>query len=186
MKSKEDSSFPADGHKNILNKMNNKSITNRKRTNIDNYNKSQQKHRLGTVSNKLLGELKPVLRDHTPRPGFCCGSYNCKLFGPHEGLLTHQCIKQLTYQSRFNAEMKQDEYSTTRQTLKRWSNRNPAVKRQIIKPQPTSLKVFRLEPSLSPRPVRKFATCFAFYMCLFKVNVSPFYISLIVDLCFFY
>ena len=38
--------------------------------NIDNYNKPQQKHRLRTVSNKLLGEgevgggggLKPVLR----------------------------------------------------------------------------------------------------------------------------
>ena len=53
MKSQRDSSFPADGHKAILNKMNNK--TNGKRPNIDSYNKPQQKHRLGTFSNKLLG-----------------------------------------------------------------------------------------------------------------------------------
>ena len=36
MKSQWDSSSPADGHKAILNKMNNKSKTNRKRKNIDN------------------------------------------------------------------------------------------------------------------------------------------------------
>ena len=36
MKSQMDSSFPADGQKAILNKMNNKSKTNRKRTNIGN------------------------------------------------------------------------------------------------------------------------------------------------------
>ena len=35
-KSQEDSSFPTDGHKAILNKLNSKSKTNRKRTNIDN------------------------------------------------------------------------------------------------------------------------------------------------------
>ena len=35
MKSQRDSSFPADGHKAIPNKMNNKSKTNRKRLNID-------------------------------------------------------------------------------------------------------------------------------------------------------
>ena len=35
VKSQGHSSFPADGHKAILNKMNNKSKTNRKRTNID-------------------------------------------------------------------------------------------------------------------------------------------------------
>ena len=57
VKSQGDSSFPTDGHKAILNKLNSKSKTNRKRTNIDNWNKPQQKHRLGTVSNKLLGGL---------------------------------------------------------------------------------------------------------------------------------
>ena len=62
MKSQRDSSFPADGHKAILNKMNNKSKTNRKRTNIDNYNKPQQKLSLATVSNKLFGGLNQVLR----------------------------------------------------------------------------------------------------------------------------
>ena len=36
MKSQGDGSFRADGHKAILNKMNNKSKTNRKRTDIDN------------------------------------------------------------------------------------------------------------------------------------------------------
>ena len=37
MKSQRDSTLPADGRKVILNKMNNKSKTNRKRTNIDKY-----------------------------------------------------------------------------------------------------------------------------------------------------
>ena len=36
VKSQGDSSFPTDGQKAILNKLNNKSKTNRKRTNIDN------------------------------------------------------------------------------------------------------------------------------------------------------
>ena len=57
MKSQGDSSFPTIGHKAILNKLNSRSKTNRKRTNIYNWNKPQQKHRLGTVSNKLLGGL---------------------------------------------------------------------------------------------------------------------------------
>ena len=39
-------SFPTDGHKTILNRINNKSKTNKKQTNIDNKNKTQQKHRL--------------------------------------------------------------------------------------------------------------------------------------------
>ena len=42
-KSRGDSSFPTDGHKAILNKLNRKLNTNRKRTNIDNLNKPQQK-----------------------------------------------------------------------------------------------------------------------------------------------
>ena len=55
MKSQMDSSFQADGRKATLNKINNKSKTSRNRNNIDKKNKSQQKHRLGTVSYKLLG-----------------------------------------------------------------------------------------------------------------------------------
>ena len=51
--SKEVISFPADVHQAILNKINNSSKTNRKRTHIYNYNKPQQKHRLRTVSNKF-------------------------------------------------------------------------------------------------------------------------------------
>ena len=54
MKIQGDNSFLTDGHKAILNKLSSKTKTNRKRTNIDNKNKPQQKHRLGTVSNKLL------------------------------------------------------------------------------------------------------------------------------------
>ena len=54
MKSQKDSSFLADGRKAIVNKVNNKSKTNRKRKKIDNLNKPQQKQRLGTVSNQLL------------------------------------------------------------------------------------------------------------------------------------
>ena len=54
VKSQEDSYIPTDGHKAILNKLNCKSKTNRKRTNIDNLNNPQQKHRIGMVSNKLL------------------------------------------------------------------------------------------------------------------------------------
>ena len=61
VKSQGDSSFPTDGHKAILNKLNSK------RANIDNRNKPEQKHRTGTVSNKSgwgwgVGGLKPVLR----------------------------------------------------------------------------------------------------------------------------
>ena len=53
----EDSSFPADGQTAIINKMNNLSKTNTKRTNIDNKNKPQQKHRLGTVSITRIVEM---------------------------------------------------------------------------------------------------------------------------------
>ena len=42
MKIQGDSSFPTDDHNGILNKLNSESKTNRKRTNIDNYNKPQQ------------------------------------------------------------------------------------------------------------------------------------------------
>ena len=55
VKSQGDSSFPTDGHKAVLYKLNSKSKINRKRVNFDNYNNLQQKHRLGTVSYKLLG-----------------------------------------------------------------------------------------------------------------------------------
>ena len=54
VKSQVDSSFPTDGHTAILNKLNTKLKRIRKRTNIDNLNNPQQKHRLGTVSNILL------------------------------------------------------------------------------------------------------------------------------------
>ena len=57
VKSQGESSFTTDGHKAMLNKLNSKPKTNRKRIDINNYNKPQQKHRLRTVSNELLGGL---------------------------------------------------------------------------------------------------------------------------------
>ena len=137
--------------------MNKLSKTHRKQTNIDIEIIPQQKHHLGTISNILLGRLKPVLRDHNPHPWFCCGTYTYKLFGPREGFLTDRCIKTANILLK-NTEMKQDEYSTARPTLKRWSNRNLRVqpwwarpKTQCIEPQATWLHVLRPEPSLSPK-----------------------------------
>ena len=69
-----DRSFPTDGHNASLNKLSSKSKRNRKRTNIDKSNKPQQKHRLGTVSNKLLEGLNRFTLQQ-PLPRFCCGSY---------------------------------------------------------------------------------------------------------------
>ena len=57
VESQENSSFLADGHQTILNKVNKKSKTNRRRTNNDNQNQPQQKHPLGTVSNNQLLEV---------------------------------------------------------------------------------------------------------------------------------
>ena len=127
MKSQGDSSFPADGHKAILNKMNNKSKTNRKRTNIDNrINHNRSTAPEWSVINFWWGKTLTGFMRAQPRRGFCCGVY--KLFGPHEGHLTHQWIKTAKIlKSRFITEMKQDEYSTVRPSLKRWSKRNPAV-----------------------------------------------------------
>ena len=45
-------------HQAILNKINKSPKTNRKRTKNYNKNKLQQKHRLGTISNKLLGRFR--------------------------------------------------------------------------------------------------------------------------------
>ena len=53
--SQDDSPFPEDAHRHILNKIHKMSKTNRKRTKIDKYNNPQQKHRHGTVSNELQG-----------------------------------------------------------------------------------------------------------------------------------
>ena len=42
--------------------------------------------------------------------------------------------KQHSYKSGFDTEMKQDEHSTARPTLKRWSNRNPTAELRIPHP----------------------------------------------------
>ena len=67
-KSQGDSSFPTQGHSAILNKLNSKSKTHRKRTTIDNKNKPQQKHRIGVCVGGGGGGggegLKPVLRSN--------------------------------------------------------------------------------------------------------------------------
>ena len=67
MKSQGDSSFPTDGHKAILNKLNSKSKTNRKLTNIENWNKPQHKHRNGTVD--LFEVLQPNQQLRSCRAG---------------------------------------------------------------------------------------------------------------------
>ena len=69
------------------------------------------------------------------------------MFGPHVGLLLINAPKQQTYKSGFNTEMKQDEYSTAKSTLKRWSNRateaqqlNPSGPEQRQASSPDQLK----------------------------------------------
>ena len=66
MKSQGDSFFPTDGHKAILNKLNSKSKTNRKRTNITrvNHNRSIALERsvMDYFEGGGGGEDKPVLR----------------------------------------------------------------------------------------------------------------------------
>ena len=65
-----DSSFPTIDHKAILNELNSKSKTNRKRTNIDNENKPQQKQSIALERLVINywgggeGGLKPVLHSN--------------------------------------------------------------------------------------------------------------------------
>ena len=49
----------------------------------------QQKHRLRTVSKKLLGGLKPVSREPN-LPSASIMAQDMQLFGPREDFLTHQ------------------------------------------------------------------------------------------------
>ena len=49
---------------------------------------------------------------------------------PGDGL--QDASKQQTYKSRFNTEMIQDEYSTARQTLNRWSDQRRSIESQPI------------------------------------------------------
>ena len=88
------------------NKLNSKSKKNRTLTNIYNYNKPQQKHRLGTVSNKLLGGLNRVYVAITSPYVLLWFIYT------YEGPLLISESKQQKYKSRFITEMKQNEYST--------------------------------------------------------------------------
>ena len=149
--------FPRDGHKAILNKMNNKSKTNRKHTNIDNKNKPQQKHRLGKVSNKLLAGLNRVYARTTLTLNFAVVHIHTTYSVRIKDILLINESKQQTYKSRFITEMKQDEYSIARPTPKRSSKRNPSVEPRWAPPKtdyqaPTNIvKCFSLEPSLSLR-----------------------------------
>ena len=60
------------------------------------------------------GGLKPVLRSNNPRSRFM----NIQVIRcAREGLLTHQCTKTVTYESRFNTVMKQDKDSTALEFL---------------------------------------------------------------------
>ena len=60
--------------------------------------------------------------------------------------------KQRTYKSRFNSVMKQDEYSTTRPTLKRWSNGSPAVEPRRARPTLHPYKPYILIVHYLPTP----------------------------------
>ena len=77
--SQEDSSFPADDHQDFLNKINKTS---------EYWQWTQQKCRLGKVSNKLMGRvaerggLKRISRVHNPRPSklhVLTGTWYCQM-----------------------------------------------------------------------------------------------------------
>ena len=55
---------------------------------ITNKYEPQQKHRLGTVSKKLLGGLNRFY-GIPPSPSASIMAQNIQLFGPPEGILTH-------------------------------------------------------------------------------------------------
>ena len=109
MKSQRDSSFPADGHKAILNKKNNKSKTNKSERiltiRID-YNRSTALER--SVINYLRGLNRFYERSTSPWV-LLWFIYTYKLFGPREELLLISESKQWTYKSRFITEMKQEQ-----------------------------------------------------------------------------
>ena len=93
----------------ILNKMNNLSKANKKRTEIDNYNEPQQKHRFGMVSKRFyvitnIATGSAVVYKHR--------SYSVRM---KDFSSMHQKSKHINE----NTEMKRDEYSTAIQTLKR-------------------------------------------------------------------
>ena len=100
-------------------------------------NKPQQKHRLGTVSNKLLG--RGFNRFYT----YTTLSLGSPMVHKHIRYLIRvkdfQLIdgsKQQPHKLRFKTKMKQDEYSTARLTLKHWIKRNLTVEHQWARPKP--------------------------------------------------
>ena len=60
-------------------------------TDSKNSKEPQQKYRIGTVSIKILGGLKPGLQRLTS-PSASIMAQNIQLFGPRGGFLTHQWI----------------------------------------------------------------------------------------------
>ena len=123
--------------------------TNRNgRANIDNYNKPQQKQCTGTVSNKLLEGLN----NFYSRATFALGS---AVVHKH----TYCLVRMKEFYSSRHHNSKQDLTLTWNQmSTERLSNKNPTVEFggpdqwQSIEPQPTLLKVFRLEPLFCLRP----------------------------------
>ena len=135
-----DSSFPANDHKAILNKLNIKSQTKRKR--IWKLQLTTTKAPPWNSQYPIFWGLKPFLRARNPARGSAVVPFiHIRII--RSAWRTSQLInesKQQTYKSRF--KMKQDEYSTARPTLKRWSKTNPEAEPWWL--QTSLLKVFGL------------------------------------------
>ena len=154
--SQEDSSFPADGQQTILNK----------------WTKSQRQTESGRTltirinHNRSTSSERSVINDSGFKPGLRAHNLALESAVVHKHTSYSVRVKdfqhidtsnQRTYKSRFNTEMKRDEYSTARPTQKRWRNRNPTVESRWARPKtepwvPLDWKYFRPEPSLNPDP----------------------------------
>ena len=130
-------------HKVILNKMKITWISQRQTENSWTLTIRINHNRITTLGWSVINYwgwgLKPVLRTR-PHTGFFCGSNMYKLFGLHEGLPTHCQWKinnkhNIYYKSRLITDMKQDEYSTAKPRLKRWSKRNTTVEPPWARPK---------------------------------------------------
>ena len=147
--SQEDSTFPIDGHRAIVNKTHKKSKTTRKRTNNDriNHNRNTALERSITNYWGWRGGGRGIINGFYTRATLALGSAviqeHTRYLGCVKDFLLINATQQQTYKPRFNNEMKQDEYLTARPTLKRWSKMNLNVnpggpdQRQSIKHQPT-------------------------------------------------
>ena len=73
---------------------------------ITNKYELQQKHRLGTISKKILGGLNRLYGIPTS-PSASVMAQNIQFCGPREGFLTHQWSSRETNKSQINTMMTQ-------------------------------------------------------------------------------